>query len=366
MKQMLRYSFLLIFPVNIFLCVYAQSAGITYSTNRLKEMAEQLDLSGIERLSPGAYHSYTFQSHPVTVRVNQWQEVEHIGFWLFTNDNIRWQNPSPVYDFLERYFLELRLPSGSNPVVRLFVDKVYISGDIDVIFSFDGTETFQESYIHSKLYEVSWTRMGKELLSVSFDMDYQLLSGCNILELENNLLRNIQRYEPDDKKVETSQPTDNFDTSDDYFTDRGDSYLIDLIRNDLYYVKEGDGYMLIHDSLKINQSIANMMLSPHVSGNFDLNLTFDKYGYKEEKIKIKLKQWIEYCLSEGCTAYFGIKSKDATSLKGTVFMVNKKRGYNHILSIDVPYRIIGKQEGGIDARLYAYIPMHNVSDKYFQ
>lgn len=364
---MLRYSFLLVFLINTFLPVYAQNVGITYSTNRLKGMAEQLDLSGIERLSPGAYHSYTFQSHPVAVRVNQWKEVEHIGFWLFTNDNIRWQNPSPVYDFLERYFLELRLPSGSNPAARLFVDKVYINGDIDAIFSFDGTETFQENYIHSKLYEISWTRMGKELLSVSFDMDYQLLSGCNMLELEDNLLRDIQRYETEGEKAGTYQPVkNNFDTSDNYFTDRGDSYLTDLIRNDLYYVKKGDGYVLIHDSLKTNQSIANMMLSPDASGNFDLNLTFDKYGYKEAKTRIKLKQWIGYCLSEGCTAYFGVKSKDGESLKGTVFMVNKKRGYNHILSIDVPFRIIGKQKGGIDARLYAYIPMHNVSDKYFQ
>jgi len=365
MKQMFRYCFLLFFLVNTLLSVYAQDTETIYATSRLKGMAEHLELPGIDSLSPGVYHSYTFESHPLTVRVNQWREVDHIGFRLFTDDNLRQRSFSPVYDFIERYFLELRLPSDLDSAFRLFMDKVYIDGDIGNIFSFDGLETFHESYVHSKSYRISWNRMGKELITVAFEMDYQLLSGCNILELENNLVRNIQRYVPEMENSETMLKND-FESSSGVFVDRGDTYLVDLVRNDLYYVKKGDDYVLIHDQQKANQSIANMMLSPYASGNFDLNLTFDKYGYKEEKIRIKLKQWIGYCLSEGCIGYFGIKSKDDTFLNGTVFMVNKKKGYNHILSVEVPLSIIGKQEGKIDARLYAYIPMHNVSEKYFQ
>ncbi|MDR1403490.1 MAG: hypothetical protein LBJ60_07315 [Tannerellaceae bacterium] len=368
MKQMPGYRILLVFLVNLLPYAHAQNAGITCASNRLKDMAGQLELPGINSLPPGVYDSYTYRSKPLTVRINPWREIEHIGFRLFKNDSIRLVNPSPVYDFLERYLLELQLPADLDPAIRLFADNVHIDGNVDDLFSFDGTETFHESYLHSKSYRISWSREEeKPLLSITFDMDFQLLSGCNLLELENRLLRDIRRYKPHSEKREAAVSIKNdFQALTDSYVDRGEAYLIDLIRNDLYYVREGDAYVLVHDEQKTNQSIANMMLSPQASGDFDLNLIFDRYGYKEEKTGIKLKQWINYCLSEGCTAFFGVKSKDKTSLKGTVFMVNTKKGYNHILSVEVPFGIIGKQEGSIDARLYAYIPMHNVSGNYFQ
>lgn len=338
---------------------------VTYATDRLRSMAELLPLAGIDKLSAGEHICFSYNNYPLIVRINEWKEVEHIGFYLFRDSKIRQYNPSPVYDFLERYFLELKMPLDIGEAIRLFVDKVYIEGNLNVIFSFDGTEVFTESYVKSKSYIINWNRNGKDLLSVAFDMDYQLLSGCNAIELEQKLVRDIKRH----KKLAVSGDK-NWDELEwnqgDIYTEQGTTYLLDLIRNDLYFEKKGDKAALLYDSRKPNQTIANMMLSADTPGDFDLYVDFDLYGYREEKVCIKLKQWLNYCISNGCVPYFGIKSKDETSLKGTVFMVNEKGGYNHILSVDVPFSELEKQKGNIHARLYAFIPMHNVSDKYFQ
>ena len=367
MKGYRRYSLLILCLTSLLTNLCAQESGVAFASKRLERMAGQINLQGVDSLSPGTYNSYSYGNYPLTVRVNEWREVEHIGVQIFSNDSIRSFNPSPVYDFLERYFLELKLPADINTAVRLFIDKVHIYGNIDVVFSFDGTETFRESYMESKRYIISWSRDEKELLSVEFDMDYQLLVGCNALELEDNLLRYMQRYVSNGQFcVQEPSVENDFEASTDLYIDRGNVYLIDLIRNDLFYIKKGRKYELVNDKKKINQSIANIMMSPCTVGDYDINIILDKYRYEEEGAKIKLKQWLEYCLSDGCTAYFGIKSKDNDSLQGTVFMVNKKKGYNHVLSVDVPLHIVGEQTGTINARLYAYIPMHNVSDKYFK
>lgn len=47
-------------------------------------------------------------------------------------------------------------------------------------------------------------------------------------------------------------------------------------------------------------------------------------------------------------------------------MVNEKMGYNHMLTIELDKDIIAHRKGDIHSRLYAYIPLHNVSDDYFQ
>ena len=84
-----------------------------YTTTRLQAMASLLPLSGVDTLSAGTYTHFSYQSHPLIVRVNVWNEVEHIGLQLFEEDT-KTSTFFFIYDFLERYLLEWNLVKGTD------------------------------------------------------------------------------------------------------------------------------------------------------------------------------------------------------------------------------------------------------------
>jgi hypothetical protein len=74
-----------------------------------------------------------------------------------------------------------------------------------------------------------------------------------------------------------------------------------------------------------------------------------------------LKQWITFCRNSGCQLYFGVDhvEKDGT-VSGLVLAVNEQENYNHVLTVEVPMAVLAQKSGRVEARLYPYIPTHNV------
>lgn len=334
-----------------------------YSTVRLQAMASLLSLPGIDTLSAGRYTHFSYKSHPLNVRINQWKEVEHIGLSLFSPEIIEVQQ-SPIYDFLERYLLELDIYKGTDHAVRLGFDRVqFETGNTTVALTLDGTEEFRHSSIAFRNYHAEWWKEGKVILAISFDMDNQLLSGCNAVELEKNYLKRIRRYRSEG--IGSSGFDATFPKDGEYYIQSGSSFMIDAIRNDLYFQKKGDGWELVSSSSQPYRSIANAMLSAQAAGDYTLALTLDMYGYKEEKDTVKLTDWLEMCAEEGCTPYFGMKSKTDSLYTGTVFMANETSGFLHMLSIKFPIATLQEGKGNIEGRLFVYVPLHNVTEKLF-
>jgi hypothetical protein len=347
-------------------CASSFSYGrVTYATDRLQAMAARLSIRELDTLSAGTYTGFRFRQHPLAIRVNMCNEVEHIGFKLF-DTSLMDNHPSPVYDFLERYLLELSFLSESDRYLKMGIDKVRPeTGNTDVIYNFTGSEGFRINLIELLSYRVAWERNGKEILALSFPMDYQLLSGCNAIELERNFVRNISRFTVG-AGFNDLFFADDPGKEEKYYIREGGHYRIDAIRNDLYYVKADTGWELVSDTSKLYWSASNMMLSPDTPGEYDLEMELDEYGYKSEKITVGLKEWISFCQKEGCTPYFGIKAKNDSDITGTVFMVNTTGGYCHMLSATIPLSCMDTHRGTIRGRLFVYIPLHNVSEKYFR
>lgn len=327
-----------------------------YTTVRLRAMASLLSLSGLDTLSAGTYTHFYYKSHPLIVRVNAWDEVEHIGLQLFKKE-VKVGTPLPVYDFLERYLLERNLVKGTGEEIRLGFDNVTCdTGNFANVFRLDGTETFNMTYQPFIGYHVSWSKKGEKLLALTFDADYQLISGCNLIELEKIYLRNMIRFRSDSCSSFDYEKIP-FPTTGSFYIKKGKSFLIEKIRNDLYFQKdEKQDWKLISNPQKPYQSIANLFLAKEMSEGYQLSVTLDMYGYKEAKDTIQLKDWLGLCEKEGCTSYFGMKSKTDSTYTGTVFMVNEACGFIHMLSVIIPIHDIEKQEGFIKGRLFVYIP----------
>lgn len=82
-------------------------------------------------------------------------------------------------------------------------------------------------------------------------------------------------------------------------------------------------------------------------------------------MNVTLQQFVNLCYAEDCKLYVGIKNYDKENVSATVFALNNKLAYNHVLSVNFPLVILDGGDGKVEATVYAYIPLQNVTEKFF-
>lgn len=335
-----------------------------YATLRLQQMANSISEVPFGQLTQGVHTEYNHTGYPLIVRVNAWNEVEHIGYHVFDSLFAQHQ-PQLVCDFVERYLLELDLDNKTDRNLRMGVDKVVVAdGSMENMHSLLSAERINLSMVEMRRYRVAWYRENRCLLSLVFDMDYQLLSGCNAIELENKYLRTMGRL----SGVYPWQENDIVaDSTDEYVVVDGGHYLSEAIRGDRYYQRNSIGeWQLVCNPEKPYWSAANLVLVPNDDwGQYQLDCQFDMYGYRATSFLVNMSQWIGQTLSEGCRLYFGVKSRTPKTIRGTLFCPNPTAGYCHMLSVEIPVALFEQKQGVITGRLYAYVPLHNIDEGYF-
>lgn len=343
------------------------AAPARFTTQRLRGMATLMKLEGLDTLSAASdcRSGFTYNGRTLHLTTNDWGEVSHIGYLLF-EPGLRLVQPSPLYDFLERYMLELDLPSDISRSLRLERDQVHVQGNLGVLASLDGTEEFVIDRRPYLKYRVYWTRGGKELLSLSFNMECQLFTGCITTEQETNLVRDLKRAQPYAVALPDKPTGGELTKADDFYILHGRNYMQDHIRNDLFFRKAGERFVLVEDAEHPLQAIPDILLTGQSTKDYKLDVCLDKYGYKTEDFTVTWKQWVAFCKEEGCEFFFGVKSRTDEAIVGTFFAVNDKMGYNHMMNVTFPLSLLKGGDGHLAARLYAYIPLHNVSEKYFK
>ena len=331
----------------LFLSVSCSMAAeqLTYRTKELHRLATILSIKGTQ-LQEGS-NQITVNGTLLSVRVNR-HEVEHIGIFLFSED-IRKADHSPVFDFLERYFLQLKYPPVVKSASMMTRDDQFqfIHGSLSMVEKLLPTDVFMYNYDRYR-YTASWSRNGKPLLSVSFPVEYQLMSGENKIEAENLLMSDIQNTPV------TSQGYDKSSSSND-------TYINNDFSTRLYFSKGQLISSLSHPA----ETAANIMLSPFVEGSYRLQITQRKYGFQKTTFEVPLLQWLAFCKSHGCRLYFGVENiTDDGTVTAVVIAVNTAENYNHVLTATLTPDIIGQQGGLIRAQLYPFIPTHSVMNLF--
>lgn len=334
-----------------------------FATQRLQKMAAALNHIPFGQLDSGTYYEYNYNSFPLTVRVNGWNEVEHIGIFLFDTATVQ-KEQQLVCDFVERYLLELRLAEPGERKLRMGIDKVNVEdGSLENIARLKQSDRYEISKLEMRRYHVAWYSESRCLLALTFDMDYQLLAGCNAIELEENYLRDVVRsHHLKDAVMENPV----IESNDEYAIVEGGSYLSPSIRGDRYYRLDSiSEWIPVCSTSKPYWSAANTVLSPIMIGDFQLKCTLDMYGYKDATFQIDMNQWVAQTLQEGCKMFFGVKSRTPKTIRGTLFCPNTSGGYCHMMSVEIPVEMFDQGQGVLEGRLYAYVPLHNIDQRYF-
>ncbi len=327
----------------------AQQRDILFSTQKLGMIADRLQLQGLDTIpfDTDNYASYSYQDKALHIRKDKWGEISHIGLSLFHPVLIA--SNRPVCDFIERYALEYAVVDAEKRRLLQTEGVIFWNGDIHTLQGMKGTESVSINQRNMRDYHVVWREADRELLTMAFPMDAQLIFGCNAIELETQFIKHVMRYEAGQPVLIENNTA-------------GETFLIDAIRSQLYY-KEGE---LIWDNKEWRKSLYNLIVSGQRLGDYRLSLTIDKYGYKVANGEMPVEQWIQYCQSEGCRIYLGIKEIHHGRVRATAFAANHSLGYCHMLSFSIEQSDLGKKSGSLRGRMYAYIPLHNISNNLFE
>lgn len=334
--------------VYIIMCiatVFNVSAQTQFRTAELERLAKVMGIDK-QTFSDG-YSNVLAKNHWLTIHTSN-ANVDHIGLRLFADD-IRKMDHSPVFDFLERYFLQLQFPREEKTAALMARDDEFRfeCGSLQTLSELKPTDEFGYRCDNHR-YTATWSRENRMLLSVSFPVEYQLMSGENKIEAENRILDDISKtaivHTPDVLNMQSN-----------------DHYIVENCTNRLYFV----GKRLIAGSRYPAETAANMMLSTEIPGNVRLKLTQIAYGFRKTTVDVDLKQWITFCRNNRCQLFVGIdRVDDNGNVDVVVLAVNKTENYNHVLTVSIPADAIGTQQGTIEARLYSYVPTQNIRNLF--
>ena len=132
----------------------------------------------------------------------------------------------------------------------------------------------------------------------------------------------------------------------------------------IYYNKVKTGWQPVFNAAHLDYSVANLFQGLVDKADYRMYVEQSVYGLKTINYTISLRQWLDYCAEWGMKVYFGIEEQREDGLLALVIAENRELGFNHMLSVVVPDKIIFDKNAVLKVRLTPYIPTHNVKNLF--
>ena len=345
-----------------------------YRTDLLGLIAKKTGIcQQIDTLKDGEYTQFTdYKSDPVTIIVEKGR-ITHIGYSLFSKQQ-RKGFGADICNFIERYLLELEIPTTENFTIlqRMKEDGVkVIKGNMELKdlrqLCADTTVCINLQNLNEQTYTMGWRKDSTWLYILSFPIEYDLMFGTDMDERELRLLKELSYSEiHNDSLIESEQKDLVKAWQDNYYTLKGDSYLLANLNSNLYFTKNGEEkYIPIYNNLYPIESLANLLTSNLIDNDYTLEIMLRKYGFKTDTINVPLKQWISFCKDSGCKPFFGIISFEKDGITTCeLIMHHDKMGYNHIMKLAFPMSNFESRKGRISARLNSYVTSSRIKNLF--
>lgn len=337
-----------------------------YRTDLLERMAAAMNMHPkLQLLADGEYYRYAeYKGRAVTVIVAG-GEVTHIGYSLFTPTQRR-AFRSPACDFVERYALELSLPLKREKSITRQLDEdgvFFRNGNLETFRQLQQDTTWQVGIemLDGKRYTVSWQHWGKQPFAINFPVEYDLLAGTDMQEEERRIVGSILRSSTKTRRLPP------FDAQQlkpawqgKYYVLPGEHYYTEQLNANCYITRDGGGYRPFFHPDFVVESLANLLTTAAVDNDYDLEIRLVKYGFVQDTIRVKLNQWVNYCIECGCKPFFGVISTKDGMADCEVIMQNTAMGYIHVMRLTVDIGSLQERRGLVQARLNSFVPTTRV------
>ena len=366
----------LVFTIMVNTMAVAQN----FKTDRLKKAAEilKLQISTDSIMPEQTYFLTGIDGRRFVMRTDPMGAVDHIGIPLFA-DMMRLLQPSPVYDFLEYALLNWKYKISPN---QLYLSKViFKSGNWTTLLN-ENLYQYDCSIIkrEDKLYVVSWVKDGKEKVTIGIPIEYELLNNDTRRNMELSFIKELETC-PTEIIRSKHNIVDEKDLciygTEGLFVMPRKSYLIDHLNQNVYYklttvtettdtiVRGNPICMTIESILPVvvrsqenpAETFANLMNCDDTSvPEVNMELDFHLSNYKRYKIVLPLSSFKAICRQQGCDFYFACDGVRENKVGGVMFASNLSKGYNHMMSINIPIEQLTDDSPTVHADVYLYIP----------
>lgn len=309
---------------------------------------------------------------PVLIHRNSEGIINHVGIKFFDRKVIE-KHPSPIYFFIERYFLELLLLPNQNEITRkLEMERVKITSEvISMPSTRKGIQEIVSGVPHefslfitcnNNRYSASCMDGNKLFAKIDFPVRYELITGMTKLEAENSvypalLLHAKKEYKPLTAAYMSDYKEGIYKANDDY-------YVTEDIISTSYYTKNAEKYVPVFSSDYMKESVYNLFNTGFDWG-VQVEVEQNLYGNKKNTFTTSLANLACFLNTNGCSIYTGIRKFDKKTIEGVMMGVNTTLGYQHILMFTFDKSIINNPKGYVlKMKMYSYVPIHNVSSLF--
>lgn len=349
------------------------SAQVKCANKLLAEIAGQLPDIGLDGGFQGEIVVPAIsKSKPLIVLRDNQGVINHIGIKFFDRDVIS-RHPSPIYQFIERYFLELLLlPTQEEINTKLRMEHVSITSDVFPKASMKKNlqnivSTVPQDFSvyitsNNNQYSASCLDNNRLLAKISFPVRYEMITGLTKLEAENSiypelLMSGKQAYTPLDGEYMSTYKDNLYCAHEDY-------YVTEDIISTSYYNKVGEEYLPIFSSDFLKESVYNLFNTGYdwgVNAEVEQNL----YGGKKNSFTISLSHLVNFLKSKDCSLYTGVRKFDKQKIEGVLMAVNMELGYQHIMMFTFNKDVFKSPDNNkVKIKMYSYVPIHNISSLF--
>lgn len=313
----------------------------------------------------------------IIIRKNASKKILHIGFKLFPNKTID-KHPSPAYNFIEYYLLNLYLLKEDSIILRqMNEDKVQILfGNktrkqhlrkqlAEAVSALNRSSSFTIDMTGNN-YTMAYADDENKVFKIHFPANHQLLSGMNKKESEQFFYTSLTSF-PGAPCIEDTVDARTLEKiGENCYLQKGETYQIEAMNTNRYYTLQNGNYLQLADTLQAGRSVQNLF-TMQADNRIEANVTLRLYGQKKIDFSIPLHKLLEFCRANGCKVFAGIESAGASSIKGTAILLNQAQGYSHTMSFEVDPKILNRPEAyKIKTDLYTFAPVHNIESIFFE
>lgn len=267
-----------------------------------------------------------------------------------------------VMDFLERYFSELPTTKQTAIRTKMADDKVYFrKGKPSDLYQVCDTMPFSICLL-DRYYEVNWMKAEEPFVTIVFPAQYDLLLGLQkdeaLKQFREVILAAPQRTE------EIKALSDLEQVNDFLYQSKGETLELASLTDAIYYNKVREDYHPVFDNDHLAYSAANLFHGMIPAADYRMYVEQSVYGMTTINYTITLSQWLNYCAEWGLKVFFAVEEEREDGILALVIAQSKELGFHHLLSVVIPDKFIGDQNGVLKVRMTPYIPVHNLKDLY--
>lgn len=295
--------------------------------------------------------------------------VNHVtaqGLKLFSPEQREMSTPSQIIimNFLERYFNELPQIKHTTVSTKMADDKVYFrNGSQSDLSQITDSLPFSIKLSY-RYYEVEWKKQEKPFITIVFPAQYDLLLGMQQDEAQHKLKETILNAPC--RNSQNATPKGLIMLKDSVYMLKTGYLEMKSFNDATYYKMMGDSIIPYFNATHPDYSVANLFHGLILDADYPMNVEQSVYGLKTINYNISLRQWVNYCAAWGLNIYFGVEEQLKDGLLVLVIAQSVEFGFNHMLSVIIPYNFIENKNAVFKAKMTSYIPTHNVKNLFYK